>query len=100
MMNLQKVSFIALLTAVSLAFLGLLADFLQPVFWAATLAVLFHPVFTKLLHLTRNRRALTAGLDQNAYMPRRMAWCGHQANLVGETVIRFDKLHQVGLDDR
>jgi predicted PurR-regulated permease PerM len=61
-MNLQNVSFIALLAAVSLAFVGLLSDFLQPIFWAATLAVLFYPVYTPLLDLTRGRRGLAAGL--------------------------------------
>lgn len=42
-MNIQKASFIALLALVTLAFFGLLADFLQPVFWAAILAIIFQP---------------------------------------------------------
>ena len=42
-MNMQTASFIGLLALVTLAFLGLLADFFQPVFWAATLAVVFYP---------------------------------------------------------
>ena len=61
-MNLQNVSFIALLTVVSLVFLGLMADFLQPIFWAATLAVIFHPVFVRLLIMFRQRRSIAAML--------------------------------------
>jgi predicted PurR-regulated permease PerM len=59
-MNLQNASFIVLLSLVTLAFFGLLAEFLQPVFWAATLAVLFHPIFHRALTLTRDRKSLAA----------------------------------------
>jgi predicted PurR-regulated permease PerM len=41
-----------LLLLVSLAFVGLIQDFLLPLFWAATLAIVFHPLFRWLqLHL-------------------------------------------------
>ena len=61
-MNLQNISFIVLLSVVSLAFVGLLIDFLHPIFWAATLAVLFHPVFTRLLRFFSQKRSLAAFL--------------------------------------
>lgn len=61
-MNLQTTAFIGLLTLVTLAFLGLVADFLQPIFWAATLAVLFHPAEVKFLELVKGRKSLSAAL--------------------------------------
>jgi len=41
---LQNAFFLVLLVAVSAAFLGLLTDFFQPIFWAATFAIIFYPV--------------------------------------------------------
>jgi len=58
--NLQNVSFIGLLTLATLAFFGLLAEFVQPVFWAATLAILFHPIFVRCMRLTKQRNSLAA----------------------------------------
>jgi predicted PurR-regulated permease PerM len=58
--NLQNVSFIALLTLATLAFFGLLAEFVQPIFWAATLAILFHPAFMRFMQLTRQRNSIAA----------------------------------------
>ncbi len=55
-MNLEKASFIGLLLVVTLAFFGLLLEFLQPVFWAATLAVIFHPVHVRILRQVKQRR--------------------------------------------
>ncbi len=59
-MNTEKVSFIGLLTLVTIAFLALLADFFESIFWAATLAVIFHPLHGRVLQLTRERRTLAA----------------------------------------
>ena len=42
--SIQNSFFLVLLVLVTLAFLGLIQDFFQPVFWAAVLAVLFYPV--------------------------------------------------------
>lgn len=44
----QNTVFIGLLVIVTLAFVGLLADFMQPILWAAILAVVFHPVQARL----------------------------------------------------
>jgi predicted PurR-regulated permease PerM len=43
----QHVSFFALLLLTTLLFFNLVQDFLQPVFWAAVLAILFRPVHRK-----------------------------------------------------
>jgi len=61
-MTLQSAAFIGLLTLVTLAFFGLLADFVQPIFWAATLAILFHPAFKGSLSLAKGRRSIAAFL--------------------------------------
>jgi predicted PurR-regulated permease PerM len=60
--NLQTTAFIGLLIAVTLAFFGLLADFFQPVFWAATLAVVFNPLCLYMQRLVKGRNTLAAGL--------------------------------------
>ena len=59
-MNVEKASFIGLLGLVTLAFFALLLDFLQPVFWAAILAVIFHPVHAWFLQLVKQRRVLAS----------------------------------------
>ena len=61
-MTLQYAAFLGLLTAVTLAFFGLLLDFVQPIFWAATLAIIFNPAQTRILALVRNRRSIAAFL--------------------------------------
>lgn len=43
----QRGAFILLLLLVSVAFFWLVVDFMMPVFWAAVLAILFRPVFTR-----------------------------------------------------
>lgn len=43
--SLQHGFFLGLLLLVTLAFLGLIQDFLMPIFWAVVLATLFHPIF-------------------------------------------------------
>ena len=55
--SIQDWFFLGLVILVTLAFFGLLADFFQPIFWAATLAVIFHPSS----HLTGIARALSGG---------------------------------------
>jgi predicted PurR-regulated permease PerM len=59
-MNLEKASFIGLLALVTVAFFALLLDFLQPVFWAAILAVIFYPVHMRFLARLRQRRTLAS----------------------------------------
>src|SRR4029450_5705682 len=40
----QYISFLMLVLLVTLAFVGLIQDFLLPLFWATTLAIVFYPV--------------------------------------------------------
>ncbi len=62
-MNLQTASFIGLLVLVTLAFFGLIADFIQPIFWAATLAVVFYPVNRRIQLLLGRRKSRAALLS-------------------------------------
>ncbi len=61
-MNVEKASFIGLLAVVTVAFFALLLDFLQPVFWATILAVIFHPVHVRFLKVLGQRRTLASFL--------------------------------------
>lgn len=56
----QSAFFFALLIAASLAFIVMLAPFLEPILWAVTLAILFRPVQLWLLPKFSQRANLTA----------------------------------------
>jgi predicted PurR-regulated permease PerM len=58
--NVQHGFFFLLLVLVTLAFLGLLWDFLEPIFWAAVLAVLFHGLQKRNNVLLRGRSSLAS----------------------------------------
>jgi predicted PurR-regulated permease PerM len=58
--TIQSAFFLALLLLVSLAFVGLMQAFLLPLFWAATLAIVFHPVYQRVRALLRNRATVAA----------------------------------------
>lgn len=58
----QHTSFFILLALVTAAFFGLIRDFLQPVFWAAIFAILFHPLQVKSGGWFRKRRSAAAVL--------------------------------------
>jgi len=58
--RIQNVFFFLLVVLITLAFVWLVRDFLQPVFWAALLAVLFQPVYQASLRLTRGREAVSS----------------------------------------
>ena len=51
-----------MLMIATLAFLWIVRDFLEPVFWAALLASLFYPVHRRLRIRLRDRESLSAGL--------------------------------------
>ena len=59
-MSIEKNSFVGLLILVTLVFVAIIADFLLPIFWAATLAVLFRPVYVQLVQRLNNRRSLAS----------------------------------------
>lgn len=58
--HLENGFFLALLVLTTLAFFGLLRDFLMPIFWAVVLAVLFHPVYRRLLAWVGGRAAVAS----------------------------------------
>lgn len=60
--NLEARSFLVVVLVVTAAFLWMVADLLMPVFWAAVLAVLFHPLNRRYLVLVRGRKNLAAVL--------------------------------------
>jgi predicted PurR-regulated permease PerM len=58
--SVQYAFFVALLLLVTLAFVGIIQDFLLPLFWAATLAIVFHPVYQRWQSLLGNRASVSA----------------------------------------
>lgn len=60
--HLQAGFFLVLLAIVTLAFLGLIRNFLLPVFWAAVLAIIFRPLHLRYIGLMRGHAGPAAGL--------------------------------------
>jgi predicted PurR-regulated permease PerM len=58
--TIQYAFFLVLLLLVTLAFVGLIQAFLLPLFWAATFAIVFHPVYRRVRTLLGNRVTLAA----------------------------------------
>jgi predicted PurR-regulated permease PerM len=58
--SLEDVFFIALLLVATVGFLWIVQGFLEPVFWAALLASLFHPLHRRLLVRLNGRASLSA----------------------------------------
>ncbi len=58
----QHAFFFTLLFLVTYAFFDLVRDFLQPVFWAAVLAILFRRVYRRMVRLLRGRRSTASVL--------------------------------------
>ena len=58
--TLQYAFFLTFLLLVTLAFVGLIHDFLLPLFWAATLAIVFHPVCRWVQALLGSRASVAA----------------------------------------
>lgn len=58
--GLRRTSFLLLLAAVSVAFAWVVRPFAGAVFWAVALAVVFAPLYRRLLGATRQRRGLAA----------------------------------------
>ncbi len=59
----RHASFFVLITLVTLSFLGLIHEFIQPLFWAAVLAILFNRPQRRFLRLFRGRSSLAAGMS-------------------------------------
>lgn len=60
--TIQHATFFALLLLTSLAFVWLIQDFAQPLFWAAILAILFYPLYRWWLRTLGHRASLAAAV--------------------------------------
>jgi predicted PurR-regulated permease PerM len=58
--NLQRTFFLVLLIAITGAFIWLIRGFLQPIFWAVALAIVFLPAHMRLVERFPKHRSLTA----------------------------------------
>ena len=54
----ERAFFVALLVAVTLAFLWLIQSFLQPIFWAIALGIVVYPLHARLVSRLRGRTSL------------------------------------------
>lgn len=61
--NLESRVFVALVLVTTALFLWMVWGFLLPVFWAAVFAMLFQPVFRRLVVLLRGRRSFAAAVS-------------------------------------
>jgi len=59
----QHVSFLALLVLVTLSFFGLISEFLQPLFWAAVISILFHRLQLRWIRVLGGRPSAAAALS-------------------------------------
>jgi predicted PurR-regulated permease PerM len=59
----QKAFFAALLVGVSLAFVWLVRGFVQPIFWAVALGIVFWPMHERFLTLLKERNSLAAAVS-------------------------------------
>lgn len=58
--NLERTFFLVLLVAVTAAFIWLIRGFLQPIFWAIALAIVFLPAHARIVKRFPKRRSITA----------------------------------------
>lgn len=66
--SVQHTSFFILLALVTIAFLILIRDFLQPLFWAAVFAILFHRLQARSVQWFRGRSSLAAVLTMTVIL--------------------------------
>lgn len=58
--TIQRTFFGVLLLVVTVAFVWLIRDFLQPIFWAIALGIVIFPLHTQIVHRLHDRRTLAA----------------------------------------
>ncbi len=61
--HLQRTFFVGLLLLVTIAFLWLIRGFLQPIFWAVALGIVFYPLHLRVLARLGQRAGIAAGLS-------------------------------------
>jgi predicted PurR-regulated permease PerM len=59
----QRIFFAVLLVAVSAAFVWLIRGFVQPIFWAVALCIVFLPLHHRFVMLVKGRHSVAAGLS-------------------------------------
>lgn len=59
----QKIFFGLLLLAVTAAFIWLIRGFLQPIFWAVALGIVFYPMHLKVLNITGQSESVGSGIS-------------------------------------
>ncbi len=60
--NVHKAFFSILLATITIAFLWLIGGFLQPIFWATVLGIVFYPLYKRILARLKDRENLASGL--------------------------------------
>ncbi len=60
--RIQNTLFFSILIGVSIAFVWLVQDYLFPIIWAVVLALLFHPLYTRITHRVYGRKTVAAAL--------------------------------------
>ncbi|HVY66131.1 MAG TPA: AI-2E family transporter, partial [Gammaproteobacteria bacterium] len=61
--NVERMFFLALVCAVTVAFFWLIHDFLQPIFWAIALGIVVYPLHVSLARRLAPRQSLAAMLS-------------------------------------
>jgi len=61
--NVERMFFLALVVAITIAFFWLIHDFLQPIFWAIALGIVVYPLHTSIARRLAPRASLAAALS-------------------------------------
>jgi predicted PurR-regulated permease PerM len=61
--NVERVFFVALVLAVTVAFFWLIRSFIQPIFWAVALGIVVYPLHARLARRLANRESLAASIS-------------------------------------
>jgi len=61
--NVERLFFLALVVAITIAFFWLIHDFLQPIFWAIALGIVVYPLHTRIARRLAPRQSLAAALS-------------------------------------
>ncbi len=61
--QIQRTCFVALLIFITAAFIWLIRGFLQPIFWAVALSIVFYPAHRRITQRLRDRPNTTAGIS-------------------------------------
>src|SRR5512147_2024396 len=61
--NTERMFFLALVVAITIAFFWLIHDFLQPIVWAIALGIVVYPLHTAIAHRLAPRASLAAALS-------------------------------------